>query len=686
MYGPATRTERAVVRDGRFCRRHGAMAALAPRSRRVFGGWATDPNSTGIERVAPIEEAGWAPHIGVASGVALVVAAVASGLSLDGYRGATLIFWAAFGLIVVPTTCRVAWPAVSRTERLWLLNMFGVVLYLTRLLSHPTGFYGHDEYLHWSTAIDILERHHLFTINALLPISPAYPALEVVTAALVQLTGFSVFICAVLLVIVFRVLCVSAVFLIFEKISGSSWVGALATIIYMTGSNFYAFLVSYSYETIALDFLFVGLFLAVLVGRDRSTERWRIGAVSAPIFFAVAVSHHLTSWIGVLFLCAVALAALFRGDRAAALATAAVFGVAILSVGFWTLVSGNAADSYVDGIFSRSFGAFFSFLSGAHHGRALFTGADGVKQPVAYRIVGILTVLLTSTGLVVGFFRSLYLPRGGASSHASSPKPGRTGMFLGMRDNPWAIVFTVSSFAFPPSILLRLTSGGWELGNRMAAFVYLGVSLVIAVGAATVLIGPHPSRVRAAVVGLFLSLMLAGGIIAGLPPDLVAPRYIPAADGTSIEPMGVAAARWTRRWLGEGWRFASDRSNRLLLATYAVQRIVTQEQDGEALGHVMFDRAYFGAEKKPARLSEENMNALRRAGVDFLLVDLRLQSRRPLWGYYFDAGEDADLSKSPPLGVDLEKFDRFPRVGRIFDNGYEVIYDVRGLLEAQPMN
>jgi hypothetical protein len=283
-----------------------------------------------------------------------------------------------------------------------------------------------------------------------------------------------------------------------------------------------------------------------------------------------------------------------------------------------------------------------------------------------------MSVVLISAGLVIGFFRALGLP----GPAPSGPGMGRSGFFLGMRNNAWAVVLTISSFAYPPSVALRLTSGGWELGNRMSAFVFLGVGLVVAVGAAKVLITPDPGRIRVAVVSVCLAIVLIGGVIAELPPDLVAQPYRPAADGTSIEPMGIATARWTRDWLGEGWRFASDRANRLLLATHGVQRIVTKEQDGVELGKVLFDATY----------SDEDKNLVRTGAPSFFLIDLRLPLRRPLWGYYFDAGEDAELHASLPLGLDLVKFDDSLKVGRVYDNGYELIYDVRNLIDEDPLN
>src|SRR5579883_111228 len=632
----------------------------------------------GYDCVNPVESLGWAPRLMLASAAALVLDATASSLSLNGWTYGAALFWACFALITLPVVLRIAWPNVSRRERIWLLNILGASLFMTRILESPTHFYGHDEYLHWSTTIDILERHHLFTANSLLPVSPYYPGLEIVTSALAQLTDLGVFPCAVILVGVLRMLCVSVIFLIFEKISASSWVGALATLVYMASSNFYTFLAAFSYETLALDLVFVAIFIAVLIGRGAVRDRWRMVWICGLILCAAAVSHHLSSYFGLITLSAAAAATFFRGDRKGAGATTAIAGVAVVSAGLWKWLTGGAANPYLGKILGGSVATFYGLLAGLSGGRSFFVSATGAVQPAAYRAMAILSVILISAGLVVGFFRSLGL-RGDRGAAPEKP-------FLGMRDNVWAIVLTIMSFGFPVSVALRLTGGSWELGNRMSAFVFLGVGLVVAMGAAKVLITPRARPLRAAAFGLCLAIMIVGGVIAELPPDLVAGPYRPAADGSSVEPMGISTAQWTRDELGEGWRFASDRANKLLLATYGVQRVVTPQEDGVELGSVLFDQALFDMNTRSRRLADFDKNLIREGDPDFLLVDLRLQHDLPLWGFYFEAGEDSELHKSPPLAVDLQKFDELPRVGRIYDNSFEVIYDVRNLLEPERLN
>ncbi|TIT45868.1 MAG: hypothetical protein E5W72_23310 [Mesorhizobium sp.] len=68
-----------------------------------------------------------------------------------------------------------------------------------------------------------------------------------------------------------------------------------------------------------------------------------------------------------------------------------------------------------------------------------------------------------------------------------------------------------------------------------------------------------------------------------------------------------------------------------------------------------------------------------RSDIDFLLIDLRLTTAPPVLGFYFqpwEARQGASLS-----GAALLKFNDVKGVTRIYDNGWIVIYDVRGLHE-----
>jgi hypothetical protein len=183
------------------------------------------------------------------------------------------------------------------------------------------------------------------------------------------------------------------------------------------------------------------------------------------------------------------------------------------------------------------------------------------------------------------------------------------------------VFLTVAAFGFPVSVAFRLTTRGWEIGNRMGTLAFFGVGLVVAVSIVHFWQGRAPRGWRRIAPVLALAIIVLGGVTtASLDP--IHGRYRVAADGQSVEPMGIETALWTKAWLGAGNRFTSDRSNRLLLAGYGRQDVRLRIVEGVETARV------FTAEKP--------------------------------W---------------------LDEFYALTRSDIVYDNGFIVIYDVRGLHE-----
>ena len=56
---------------------------------------------------------------------------------------------------------------------------------------------------------------------------------------------------------------------------------------------------------------------------------------------------------------------------------------------------------------------------------------------------------------------------------------------------------------------------------------------------------------------------------------------------------------------------------------------------------------------------------------------LRIPTALPGVGGYFDGGDRDRDYHSPPMAGSLMKFDAQPLVGKVFDDGYVFIYDLR---------
>ncbi len=609
--------------------------------------------------------------------VLCLTAAVALLLIVEGHgagrRGdgalAMLLFWSGVVLLVVPLSLRIAWPRVARGERFVLLVLLVEALFYYKVVHSPTSFVGHDEFLHWIAADDLMTARRLFLSNPLLEVGPSYLALEMLTTAIANLSGLSVFAAGTLLLAVLKGTFVTGLFLFYERITGSARIAALGCLIYMGCSTFVLFEAMFSYESLGLV-LCVLIFATEAASKDLAgPARLRTVALVVILLAALAVTHHLSAAYAAIYLGAVALFELLhRGGPMRANAGYAVV-LATLAIAMpvaWMEVRGTHITGYLGPVIEegvRTLLGKFQDLFSAH--RPALDAASAPAQPFGMRLVTLLAVLLTALGLATGFFRSLAL---------APPRDRRTGWraiadILGRRWRDSRLVFlTILAFGFPVSVAFRLSIGGWEIGNRMGTLAFFGVGLVVAVSIVHYWQRYSPQGWRRSAPALALSIIVLGGVTSSsLNP--IQGRYKVGADDQSIEPMGVATALWTKAWLGPGNRFTSDRINRLLLASYGRQDARLAVSEGVDAGRV------FRAET----LSSDEYWALAKGDIDFLLVDMRLSTALPVLGFYFEPWEPKSTAPLSPAA--LLKFNRIDGVTRIYDNGFIVIYDVRGLHE-----
>ncbi|TIU68708.1 MAG: hypothetical protein E5W25_12025, partial [Mesorhizobium sp.] len=106
--------------------------------------------------------------------------------------------------------------------------------------------------MHWIAAEDLLTARRLFLSNPLFPIGPTYPALEILTTAIVDLTGLPLVVAGTLLLAVLKATFIGALFLFLESIAGSPRMSAIACLAYMGCSTFFLFDSSFSYESVGI--------------------------------------------------------------------------------------------------------------------------------------------------------------------------------------------------------------------------------------------------------------------------------------------------------------------------------------------------------------------------------------------------------------------------------------------------
>ncbi len=620
-----------------------------------------------LEDASPPANYTWISLLCLNAAIALFLMAAGQGAGRHEAPVAPLIFWSGVILLLFPTAGRIASPALSRAERLFLLVLLSEALFFFKLLYAPTSFVHFDEFLHWISAYDVLFRHRLFLGNSLLPISPAYPGLELLTTALANLTGLSIFFSYVLTAVVLKAVFISALFLFFEKITGSARLAALAALIYMGNASFAVFDSQFAYQSLAIVLCALVMLTESEMGRLRQ-QGARGLLFLAMLIGALAITHHLSAFACAAYLVSLAIIETMRRDDSVPLskriwlpAAGALLGLALPLL--WIYAKGIQISDYFGPVLELGAEELRNKLYGLSGARKLFVAADGTVQPIFYRLAGILSTLLIALGLATGFFRTLALA-------AEPPPSSGWDRVLKVARLRWResriLLLALAAFAFPVSVALRLTSSAWEIGNRMSSFVFIAAGLVVAVSIV------HFWQTRATwwnllATNLAIGTILLGGITTGAGLQAIRGGYKVGADAESIEPMGIGAALWARTWLGEGNRFAADRTNRILLASYGQQHVVTTIANGVDESRIFLSDA----------LTPDTLYPIKDGQVDYLLVDLRLSTAPALLGHYFEQNEQGH--GRPPSVSKLLKFDTSNKAGRIFDNGWTVIFDVRAL-------
>src|SRR6266849_5554459 len=558
------------------------------------------------------------------------------------------LFW--FGLLVLflPIAGRLFSPAPARRERIALIIVLGIALNLAKFLQYPLYFASYDEFAHWRTAQDIAASGHLFQGNPLLPISPLYPGLEIVTNALSSLTGLSIFSSGTVVIGVARLVLVLALYLFYEYISNSAHVAGIAALLYMANPGFLGTDVMFAYESLALP---LAVFVVFVVARRYYAPAGRHMGLTLAIWLglaAVVITHPLTSYAFVAFLClwTVAYFQQGRGQKGkTGPGGVALLGL-ILSIA-WLIYTGNIVVSYLTSPFAGAVHQLVQILDGERKIRPLFQDGSGFVTPLWEPVTAYTSVALVLLGIPFGLFRIWQHHRASAT----------------------ALALAGAALAYPASQALHLTNTGAEVADRSTEFLFLGIAFVLAIGVTEFWLARAPTWRRSVMTMAVIAVLFMGQTIVGNgPPWARMPGpYLVSADQRSIEPESIAAAEWAHSYLGPGHRIASDRINTLLMATYGGEWVVTASNDKIAVWPLFISPQF-----RP-RMEE----ILRQDRIQYLVVDHRLSTGLPRVGTYFNKGEPNALHYTRPIdAAALAKFDSMKDVSRLFDSGDIVIYDV----------
>lgn len=571
--------------------------------------------------------------------VGLLTMTVGNALSREGRDGAEELFWAGFLMIVVPVAALLVSRRPGRLERALAVTTLGIVLYLSKVLHDPFGFTFSDELVHARNAEDILRMGGLFPENSILPVTTVFPGLASVTAGLAELAGVSVFAAGVVVIGVARLTLMATLFLLFERVTGSSRVAGLAALIYAANPNFLFWSGQYSYQSLAVP---LGA-LAVLAVADRrrhdgGERRLALMGVFLVTFVAVALTHHLTSQAVALLLAAVCVIALATRRRWEAAWGYAAFATVVAIALRQVPETGGYLSQITDTILTGVTGS----VEGTDETRTLFESEEGDTAPLLERAIGILSVLLIVGLLPFGLRRI--------------PRRPRLSLLAALG------AAAVTYIAILP---LRLVPAAWELANRASDFLFVGVGVTVALGLLFVWRPTSRTMVKVAAVAA-IAVMAAGGAIAGWPPSVrLSQPLVATVNGHRVEPQGFALAEWSTT-LGPDRRMVADQSNARLLLTSGGQLPFAPP---EGIARAVLE---------PVEI-EEIRPTLEEESIGYVVVDRREIADDPLAGYFFaPAGRSPTDALLPPDQIAV--FD-VAGADRLFDSGDIVAYDVRGLVE-----
>ena len=582
--------------------------------------------------------------LSAACGVLLVAAAFTAGRTGHASSGwADRAYWAGQALIIVPASVRLLGRrSLTAGDTVALVVVLTVAEYLVKICYSPAAFTFADELSHWRSTLNLLQTGKLFTVNYMLPISPRYPGLEEVTAALRSVTGLPVFVTGLIIAGVAHLLFVSVLYLLFREVSGSHRVGGVAVLYYASNPLFTSFDSMFVYQTLALAFLALTLLTAWrLASREADGQRPGWLVVGGLAILATVITHHVTSYVLVATLALISLVAAVTGQRLMAGWTAALAGISALAAAAWLFLAAPQTWSYL-----------VPYAQGTLHGlRVLLAGGHASPAPAAVGPLGnqalsAAAVLVMSALLPVGWWCVWRRHR---------------------RHNPWTVAMAIASAGWYVIVAVRLTvADGSELAGRASTFVFVPAAYMAALAVAQ-LTGTAvrwKARTAATVMLATVLLLMFDGLVNGWPPywERLPGAYQVAGSERSAGPEEIATARWALSALGPGNRFATDVGSYPLLGSYGDQEPIRNAS-------YLYTTPVYG----PGESSRAGAQQIR-----YLWVDRRLSESLPASGQYFPDDPRAGKYTRPLPAGDLSKYAGIRSIARIYDSGNIAIYDLYG--------
>lgn len=601
------------------------------------------------------------------------------------------LFLAGLAFVFGPCAWRLTGTTATRNERVWISVVLGVGLLASYTLRSPLIFDNFDELAHSATLMRLLDSRSLFPNNSVLPVSPYFPGIELVTIATKWLTGLPLLLDEMIVLLAARIVLVLCVFLIVERACRSSRAGGIGVLVYAAGPEFYSLGAQYGYQTIALTFSVAAVYLLFVSIDASQPKRGRLFALALVAIGAMVVSHHVTAWITIAFLLVWAAAlrlvndppprsitdsgagpAVANGNQVSApggieprgagperrkeqsriVGLAALVGV--LLAGAWIAFVGHVLTSYVGPLIQEGFDSAAELVGRFHGNRTLFQNSAGGGTPgwesalIWAAAVSFCLILVVSLSALI-WKKTV---RGGS-----------------LRYLPAVVAAT-----YPLALLTNLSTDAKLVGARATTFIFFGMAVVIGGWLGRSFLAQRRILVQLATISLAVICFLGSTLYGGGPlPGLVNGSYIVGAHERSLGAPSFALANWVSTHLPVGSHVAVDRDNGALLNDIGRVEPVSPLNGFNDPAPLFFDQ----------RLTPSDIALIRKDDIRYVVTDTRLTEGLPLYGAYVAPGETREPTRL--TRAELQKFNSIQGVYRIYDNGAIQVYDVSGLVGKQPL-
>jgi hypothetical protein len=584
----------------------------------------------------------------------------AEGASRSGYYA---LFWLGFLPPMLYLAARLLWPRLG-PWRLTETLILAVLTWFPKFLRNPYGALYHDEYAHVAAVNDIGTSGGLYTRNPLISIIGQYPGLHVLTWALQQLTGLSVWSAGELLTGVTHLVGVVAVFVIGRTLFGSERAGGVMAFVYFANPNALYFDNQFAYESVGIVLLLGCIALTILATAATGRATRALLTVTACLTAAGCIMTHHLSTLFLFVLVSLITATVLVAGRANVAPWVAVWCSTVLFSALWLSSAARATVSYLSPYAWPAIQQLFHSAAGSGKSRQLFTGS---VSPTYERIASYIVPLILA-GLTA--YAALTYWRVKAQ----------------WRQYPVHVGLAIFGLLYFPAAVFTFSARGAEGAHRSWGFSYLGIALI------TAAVVCHPSRPAlhranpafrlpprvagaARKTGMLLVVMtiVVGNVAAGLNDAYRFPGpYQYGSETRSMTPELISLAKEFRSHEGRA-KVVTDRFTSLALALYGDAFTASPSASFPAWNLLT-------SAKNPSR---ELAFQLTNSNYHYLIIDSRMATLLPLVGIYFQRNEPFYGSSSVPFpAAALDRLNTVPWASKVMQTDHYSVYRLH--LEVLP--